>query len=594
MRKTIFLLICLLLCPSLKAQNVSGANASGNLVFSGNVNAPNITPRSTATVSPFDYGFISDAVTLSPCDLSGGGTTLVCTGLITASMLNKVGTCLLNNDFGSFGNGTGQLFTITAVSPPNSATINRTILRAFANQACPIASVNLKTSLDLAQAAVPNGGTIQMPCGNGNLYSGGQIFSSFALVPSGGIVNIAGCPQKGTTIITDYSSVNTNTTQMMVTPAGVTVFFHDIVFQPVGYQNGVTFNTGAASSLNNLFAITSGHAENVEFNGWAAGSYTGTGAGFSISNDGSTWRCISSASGNGLRVFNRGVNLLQDCNSNPGALIVEGQEDGNVFTGGTYTKITVNSNTNASTVTFNGVNCNSSANVNCLVIGNATAPENIVWIGGRIGGQGNNVCQSNSGGATIGTNVVFHAFGVRFDSCGTGNSISNSGSFWDIGSYPVLVGAAYYTGTGTWNGKTTLSGAAYTNATTGFTNVVGGSGQTFQWNVQPNQFLNLSCHVYYQAAATGGLNIEFTGPASPTTVVYGLDDPSAATTFNSSVATAYSTSLGQAVGTATTNFDATVSFAVQNGTTGGTINLLAKSSAAATLTIQPGSFCQSQ
>lgn len=132
----------------------------------------------------------------------------------------------------------------------------------------------------------------------------------------------------------------------------------------------------------------------------------------------------------------------------------------------------------------------------------------------------------------------------------------------------------------------------YTNSTTGFTNVAGGN--TLQFTVAANTTYTAECHLYYQAAATGGLNIEFTGPASPTTVIYGLNDPSAATTFNSSVATAYSTSLGQVVGTAATNFDAIVSFSLINGANAGTVNLLAKSSAAVQLQIQAGSFCRVQ
>lgn len=138
----------------------------------------------------------------------------------------------------------------------------------------------------------------------------------------------------------------------------------------------------------------------------------------------------------------------------------------------------------------------------------------------------------------------------------------------------------------------TILTSQYTNSTTGFTNVAGGN--TLQFPVLANTTYTATCHLYYQAAATGGLNIEFTGPASPTTVIYGLNDPSAATTFNGSVATAYSTSLGQVVTTAATNFDAIVSFALINGANAGTVNLLAKSSAAVQLQIQAGSFCRVQ
>lgn len=130
----------------------------------------------------------------------------------------------------------------------------------------------------------------------------------------------------------------------------------------------------------------------------------------------------------------------------------------------------------------------------------------------------------------------------------------------------------------------------YTNSTTGFTNVTGGSSLAF--SVEANTNYVGMCTLYYQAASTGGLNIEFTGPASPTNIVYSLVDVGSSTTIvNSSVATAYSTSLGAAVTTATTNFPALVHFALQNGANAGTLQMLAKSSAAAQLQIQIGSYC---
>lgn len=130
--------------------------------------------------------------------------------------------------------------------------------------------------------------------------------------------------------------------------------------------------------------------------------------------------------------------------------------------------------------------------------------------------------------------------------------------------------------------------AQYTNSTTGFTTV---GTPNIAFSVKASTNYTATCHLYYQAAATGGLNIQFTGPAAPTSVIYGLDDPSTATTFNSSVATAFSTSLGQVIGTAATNFDAIVSFSLINGANAGTVTLQAKSSAAVQLQIQSGSYC---
>lgn len=133
--------------------------------------------------------------------------------------------------------------------------------------------------------------------------------------------------------------------------------------------------------------------------------------------------------------------------------------------------------------------------------------------------------------------------------------------------------------------------AQYTNSTTGFT-TVGTPNIAFPVNASQNY--TATCHLYYQAAATGGLNIQFTGPAAATAVNYGITEPTSASAENSQVATAFSTSLGAAVVTATTNFDAIVSFSLINGVNAGTVTLQAKSSAAAQLQIQAGSYCQVQ
>lgn len=137
---------------------------------------------------------------------------------------------------------------------------------------------------------------------------------------------------------------------------------------------------------------------------------------------------------------------------------------------------------------------------------------------------------------------------------------------------------------------TAILTSQYTNSTTTFSNVTGGENLAF--SLEANTKYQGTCTLYYQAAATGGLNIEFTGPASPTFVTYGLIDPGSATAIaNASVATAYSTSLGAVVTTAATNFPSTVTFGISNGANAGTLQLLAKSSAAVQLQIQTGSFC---
>lgn len=132
----------------------------------------------------------------------------------------------------------------------------------------------------------------------------------------------------------------------------------------------------------------------------------------------------------------------------------------------------------------------------------------------------------------------------------------------------------------------------YTNSTTTFSNVSGGN--TIQFAVAASQNYTATCHLYYQAAATGGLNIEFTGPASPTVVRYGIDLPTAITGVSSGEADAFGTSIGAVSTAGATNLDAMVSFSLINGTNAGTVNLLAKSSAAVQLQIQSGSWCRIQ
>jgi hypothetical protein len=153
------------------------------------------------------------------------------------------------------------------------------------------------------------------------------------------------------------------------------------------------------------------------------------------------------------------------------------------------------------------------------------------------------------------------------------------------------VGGGSYESTGTIFGPVTSVAltSQYTNSTTTFSNVSGGNNLAF--TLQPSATYVGYCYLPYQAAATGGLNIQFTGPASPTNVDYALDDPGSTT---AAVATAYSTSLGAVVNTAATNFPAKVHFSVANGTTAGTLQLQAKSSASVTLQIQIGAFCQMQ
>ena len=143
-----------------------------------------------------------------------------------------------------------------------------------------------------------------------------------------------------------------------------------------------------------------------------------------------------------------------------------------------------------------------------------------------------------------------------------------------------------------------LQGAAYTNATTAFSNVVGGSGPTLAFPANASTVYGGRCYLVYSASvSTAGPKIQFTGPGSPTAVLYSTQFQLTATpTYaDSAAASAFSTSqsAGTAV-TATTLLAARIAFSVLNGTTAGTITLQAAAQGTGTLTLEPGSYCAIQ
>jgi len=140
-----------------------------------------------------------------------------------------------------------------------------------------------------------------------------------------------------------------------------------------------------------------------------------------------------------------------------------------------------------------------------------------------------------------------------------------------------------------------LQGTAYTNATTSFTSVVGSSGPTLAFTANASTAYSGSCYLVYSASAsTAGPKIQFTGPSSPTAVLYSsLFQLTATPTYaDSAAASAFSTSqsAGTAV-TATTLLAARINFSLINGTTAGTVTLQAAAQGTGTLTIEPASYC---
>ena len=146
--------------------------------------------------------------------------------------------------------------------------------------------------------------------------------------------------------------------------------------------------------------------------------------------------------------------------------------------------------------------------------------------------------------------------------------------------------------------STTLSGA-YTNATTGFTNVCETAAclHTMGFPIANTQTLHMRCHLIYQVSATtDGIILTVTGPGTPSVLAQSFDWNTTLTAHsNSAITTAtYGTQIpttGVTTGTATTNFTAEYVVSVTNSTTAGTLQLQAKGVGTGTLTIQPGTYC---
>lgn len=135
-------------------------------------------------------------------------------------------------------------------------------------------------------------------------------------------------------------------------------------------------------------------------------------------------------------------------------------------------------------------------------------------------------------------------------------------------------------------------GAAYTNATTTFSNVTGLTNMP----VQAKTSAKIHCDIYWQSSTTtAGPKYQFTGPASPTSVISQATSMDTTATFLQSVVTAFSTPMANTTAvTATTNFHDTVDLSLINGVNAGVVTLQAAANGAGTLTIQPGSVCTQQ
>lgn len=132
----------------------------------------------------------------------------------------------------------------------------------------------------------------------------------------------------------------------------------------------------------------------------------------------------------------------------------------------------------------------------------------------------------------------------------------------------------------------TMLDSAYTNSTVTASNLIGIA-------VAPNVHYAGYCQLNYKAAASGGLVVSWTDPASPFYLISSLNQSLSVSTVN--LQSGFNGSAqGVAVTTANTDLPARIDFSFRNGGGAGTLQLKAASTAAVTLTVEEGSYCWAQ
>lgn len=133
----------------------------------------------------------------------------------------------------------------------------------------------------------------------------------------------------------------------------------------------------------------------------------------------------------------------------------------------------------------------------------------------------------------------------------------------------------------------------YTNATTTPTDVPG-----LTLPVAANRNYALLCYLVYQVSSTSTVpQIRFTGPVSPTSVLYSSAwqlGATTAATYASAAATAFSTGQKAAPTLAATNMVILIHAGLLNGVNAGVVQLQAAALITGTFTLQAGSWCAVQ
>jgi len=181
------------------------------------------------------------------------------------------------------------------------------------------------------------------------------------------------------------------------------------------------------------------------------------------------------------------------------------------------------------------------------------------------------------------TNFVYTGTGSPVGSCTTGISYVDAatGFLWTCRS-------------GSWQLPTkAILASAYTNATTGMTNIAG-----LSIPVGANQNYGVICYLVYQVSSSSTVaQFTITGPAAPTSIVYSaqFQTQSATPTYTEGQAsTAFGTVQGASNITAATNFSLLMHIGLVNGANAGTMQLQAAAQVTGSVTVQPGSWCTVQ
>jgi hypothetical protein len=136
--------------------------------------------------------------------------------------------------------------------------------------------------------------------------------------------------------------------------------------------------------------------------------------------------------------------------------------------------------------------------------------------------------------------------------------------------------------------------SAYTNSTTAMTNVTG-----LSFPLDANTNYTVACQLMFKGSATtAGMDLQFTGPSSPTAVTISLVETTtsgASAALYAASTNAFSAPVGpNALGTTAADMPANVTLGLINGPSPGVIQLQAKANGSGVVTIEAGSFCTMQ